>query len=323
MLYLQNITLKHYQLTSIQSFIIMKKSFNLLKVFSLSLMTIVVGLTFTACSSGYYYQVYTLNAEGLNEEQNYLADKKSDYTVLYNFWSENGTTAFILTNETDKDMYVVMPQTSFIRNGYVYDYYTEDIVTTSVSSGIWASMGLSSSLQAAFTSLDGKYWGLKEVSTLGNIARNININSSRSHRMNPIILIPPHSSRSFSGFPINNNVYKECNNFEQNYPKQESKNISYDKETSPVSFRNRIAYSFDKDCKDVKYIEHHFFIQNLQNISSKVFFKKIKVEDCEVYGSTIKDKKREIKVSKHYSANKFYCIYANASYGLSTFSVRK
>ena len=105
-----------------------------------------------------------------------MEDQKNDYSVLYNFWSENGTTAFIITNKTNKDMYVVMPQTSFIRNGYVYDYYTDDVVSTSVSSGVWASMSLSSSLQAAFTSSDGRMWGLKGVSASESLLKNININ---------------------------------------------------------------------------------------------------------------------------------------------------
>lgn len=305
--------LKLYQLISIKNFFIMKRNSYLLKVLSQCLMTMVAGLTFTSCSN-YVYQVYTLNAEGFKVEKDYLEDQKNDYSVLYNFWSENGTTAFILTNKTNKDMYVVMPQTSFIRNGYVYDYYTDDVVSTSVSSGVWASMSLSSSLQASFTSSDGRMWGLKGVSASESLLKNININRSVSHRMNPLILIPPHSSRSFSGFPINNYVYKECNNYKQNYPNKESEIVTYDKETSPVSFRNRIAYSFDKDCKDIKYIEHHFFIQNLQNISTKAFFKEIKVDNCERSNPRFSPEKKTVKVEKHYSANKFYCSYRKASF---------
>ncbi len=110
----------------------------------LLLAAIAASLMLSSCGK-VFYQVYTVEAPGSIEKENALVYENEDCKVMYNLWSEDGYIGFIFKNKTDKDLFVILPQTFFIKNGVAFDYYKNreysktEIVSSGVSLGIAVS----------------------------------------------------------------------------------------------------------------------------------------------------------------------------------------
>ena len=78
----------------------------------LLLAAIAASLMLSSCGK-VFYQVYTVEAPGSIEKENALVYENEDCKVMYNLWSEDGYIGFIFKNKTDKDLFVILPQTFF------------------------------------------------------------------------------------------------------------------------------------------------------------------------------------------------------------------
>ena len=79
--------------------------------------------------------------------------------------------------------------------------------------------------------------------------------------------------------------------------------VRYTQGDTPLSFRNRIAYTFNEQSSEINYIEHQFWLSSLQNYSEKAAISKQKIEECET-------KSRKVQRSfTMYSPSKFYNRY--------------
>lgn len=256
-----------------------------------------VLLLLSSCSQT-FYQVYKTEAPGLTESNNTLVYENEDCKVIYNLWAENGNPGFIMHNKTDDDVYVMLPQTFFIKNGVALDYFqnreyqgSQAVTSSAGTTSIWGSW----------------YNASKSVQGSKGVARSSS--TTIIHKENPVVCIPPHASKIISEYVILNKMIRNCEK-KQAYPKTKSVPIEFTKDDTPLNFINRITYSFDKHGKGSKSIENEFWISELINYSSKEAGSMETVKDCD--SDAIGIKVYRFKVS---APGKFYNSYKGTSAG--------
>ena len=93
----------------------MKKLFLLLAIASWLL---------TSCTPSVFMQIATLSSDNVNLQKNgSFAYKDTLMTIEYDFWSKTGKFSFLITNNSDNDIYLNLSESYFVNNGYAYDYY--------------------------------------------------------------------------------------------------------------------------------------------------------------------------------------------------------
>lgn len=269
----------------------------------LLLISIVSLFMLSACNK-VFYQVYTAKAPGLVEKENVLVYENEDCEVMYNLWAEEGNFGFVIKNKTDKNLFVILPQTFFIKNGEAFDYYKNreyktvdvNVKTAGVSSGT-TILGNGSRWPAWYN-------GVLNVFNTLNVNQNKIKGVSRTSvtKEKPVICIPPGSYKEISEYSISGQLIRNCDR-KQAYPKRKSNAITYSRDDSPIVFKNRIAYSFYANNKDTKYIENEFWVSELINYSKKEAIKEKELQGCDG------DEIVKIKIFKISSPNKFYNSY--------------
>lgn len=232
----------------------------------------VLILLMCACTPKSYYQLYKVSTDELELKNDQLTYENEHCIVSYNLWGENGDLSFLLYNKTDKDMFVIMPQSFFIKNGMAYDYYTNAVHTSRAV----VQSGKSSSYTSAYAGV------------LGNVGytKTTTAESSTTTKEMAVVCIPPRAAKSFEGFQLITSAYKDCDDYDFNYPKKATDVIIYAKEDSPWTFRNRIAYTFDEGCENCEYIDNELWVSYLQNYYYSAMQEQIKVTPCELQYST-------------------------------------
>lgn len=233
-----------------------------------------------ACAPQSYYQLYKVSTNGLEQKNNCLTFENEHCIVSYNLWGESGDLSFLLYNKTDKDMFVIMPQSFFIKNGIAYDYYTNAIHI----SRLVVQSGKATSYANSYASIFGNSaLGIGRAATYAEAATAENSTTTKEMA---VICIPPRAAKSFNGFQLIADAYKDCDDYEFNYPKKVSDFITYEKDDSPWKFRNRIAYTFDETNQTCEYIENELWVSYLQNYYYSEMEKRIKATTCETNYST-------------------------------------
>lgn len=243
----------------------------------LYLAAIAVSLLLSSCSK-VFYQVYNTEAPGMVEDESSLVYENEDCRLLYNLWAEGGNAGFVIQNKTEKDLFLILSQTFFIKNGKAFDYFKnrEYANTESIdySSGITAS---------------GKFYDLVNIwGDWHKVPKGLSFKTGKvkgrsstiTTKEASVVCIPAHSYKFIKEYSISDRLIKTCDR-RQLYPKRESRPVYFTKEDSPLSFKNRISYSFDKDGGALKHIENEFWISEVINYSKKKALDKKKYKECE------------------------------------------
>lgn len=276
-----------------------KKNFLLLAIAFFAIVT-----SMTSCKQ-LYYQVYDVKSNSLNLQDNSLVYENEDLKVMYNLWGENGTVGFILQNKTDKDIFVDMARTFFIFNGKANDYFKNREYTTTTVTTTSDAFGVSLS----YISNVG-YWPARYnvPTTVSGISKIIKGHSNGvTTKEKPVICIPANSYKVIDEYKVFPDFVQTCN-IKTDYPHTSANVANYSESNSPVKFKNRIAYSFDKNVSNVKEIENDFYINSVTNYSKKAAVEK-KKEVASCY-NRIKVKREYFKIG---GPNKFYKRYAKST----------
>lgn len=246
------------------------------------------------------YQVYDVQSD-LKQTENSLVYSNDECEITYNLWGESGSLSFLASNKTDNDIFIVLAQSFFIRNGIAYDYYTE-------GSESFTRLYSSSANESATAMINGYLqnggkWGTASAGYIAGKSHSQAFSKSHTVVDPKFICIPAHSTKLINSFSISNYSYIECGNKAQNYPNKQSATIHYSKSNSPLIFRNRIAYTFDTANTLYKYIDNGFYVSSLTNYSKKAAMKNISEKDCNT-GITFKREKFTID-----APNRFYNVY--------------
>ena len=266
-----------------------------------SLLGAMAALLFFSCSEKNYYQVYDIQSSDVSMKEGVYAFDNADCRITYNMWSEGGNVSFMVQNKTEKNLYIAMPKSFFILNGVANDYYSETTYSRAVTNSAQLSAARQVSVSGFLSS--GIAWYPAHIGRQYGASIGTSLTESITTREAPVVCVPPMSSKLIFGFNISDHIYKDCDNYKFNYPSRISPNITYSENNTPIKFRNRIAYSFDEEGKDIRYIDHSFWMSNLQNYSEKAAMEKMKYDECETNIS------KSVKSFTMSSPNKFYNIY--------------
>ena len=263
----------------------------------LFLMAAVAALMCSCATPSMFYQLYKVYTDGLEQKNNQLTFENEHCVVSYDLWSQQGDMSFVLYNKTDKNMYVVMPQSFFIQNGMAYDYYTNSVNTSRRVAQVGGSATVANSYASAMGS---SLFGSGKSAT---VAQSVTAENTTTTKEMAVVCIPPRAKKYFKGFALVETAHKDCDNYVLNYPKKASDIITYSKDDSPWKFRNRIAYTFDPDSKNCKYIENELWVSYLQNYTTATMQDNLRVTPCESNFPVTKT------IILNQAPNAFYNIY--------------
>ncbi len=278
---------------------------NLLKM---SLIAI-VSFCITSCNNC-YYQVYDIGINGMKTQDNSLVYENEDCKVLYNLWSNNGELKFAILNKTDKDIFVNMGQSFYVVNGQAVDYYQGRKFTS--QSVNHADYMISSTIGNVGAS---GFWGndvyvengMVTMNTMTGKLSKINSNSITT-REKEIVCIPSKCFKVFNYYKVNPAFVSTCER-DKDFPKKSFEVGNYTQATTPLSFKNRIAYGFNKNEVADKHIDNDFWISSVTNYSKNEATEKYK-EKTKCYGQNKTSKARLFKIG---GPGKFYKVYVDKS----------
>ena len=278
----------------------------------------------SACSPVYYRQVTTLSSDDVKfNERGEFVYENDMVCIEYNFWRENGGVDFLVTNNTDDDIYLDLAQSFFIRNGYAYDYFKNRTWQASKGLVLSSSQGTASSgvtthaVATGYGDTHGYIYGDHFTSNTSAMARydSRTVVSSRSsvfqvtsqngqavaYQEMPVVCIPAHSSKSFGEYMVSASAYRECD-FNRTPRTKEESVREFSRETSPLVIENRLMFIFG----DVHIpVTNMFYASKFQNIAA----------DDEEQNETIKycnGTTDYVRIHKLYGVNKYYITYDDA-----------
>lgn len=278
-----------------------------MKKFSIILAALAT-LLFSSCSKT-FYQVYQVEGDQMNVTDEAIVFDNDDCSVLYNLWSSGGNMSFLFTNKTDHSLYLIMSESFYIQNGEARDYYKEGAETFTNSYSVSEAAAASATLLGQVNV--GWKWYNGNISAT-NVTRKSSSSSKTITNINPkVICIPPYSSKYITSFSILNQVQLICDNPKRNYPKSYVRvGGPYSKEDSPLTFRNRIAYTTDPESRDFHFIDNFFWVSSYTNYSTKAATEKVEVEQCNTSSrKAISNNGVKMKVFKIDNAHSFYNSY--------------
>lgn len=270
------------------------------------MMVVVACMGLTSCKQ-LYYQVYDVKSDALKQEDNSLVYENNDLKVMYNLWGENGSVGFILQNKTDKDLFVDMDKTFFIFNGQANDYFKNreySAATTEVAS---VGYGFSQTYWGVNGFWPTQYYVPTTASALTKLMKGQSHGITTKEKL--IVCIPAHAYKVISEYKVSPRFVKTCER-SKDFPKRTANVANYSESSSPVKFKNRIAYSFDSDCKNLQHIENSFYVSSVTNYSKKAAVEKVR-EKTDCYSSQ-KQKRQYFKIG---GPDKFYKTYQSQGRG--------
>lgn len=273
---------------------------------TLAMMVVVACMGLTSCKQ-LYYQVYDVKSDALKQEDNSLVYENNDLKVMYNLWGENGSVGFILQNKTDKDLFVDMDKTFFIFNGQANDYFKNreySAATTDVAS---VGYGFSQTYWGVNGFWPTQYYVPTTASALTKLMKGQSHGITTKEKL--IVCIPAHAYKVISEYKVSPRFVKTCER-SKDFPKRTANVANYSESSSPVKFKNRIAYSFDSDCKNLQHIENSFYVSSVTNYSKKAAVEKVR-EKTDCYSSQ-KQKRQYFKIG---GPDKFYKTYQSQGRG--------
>lgn len=218
-----------------------------------------IVLFFAACTPQTYYQLVETDSEDLKSSIDYLIYENDDVRISYDFWANRGNGTFIITNLNEKDLFIDLKRSHLIINGMTNTYFQNRNYTTPK-----VPIFTSSTHHEIKEQRKIKFPGVTPKKIPDNSADVITFNEER------IICIPANSSQVVYGFELQSELYRDCNLLR--FPKtKEITSSEFNKESSPLKYRNFITYGFSESMEDIIQIENEFWVSKITNLPENEF----------------------------------------------------
>ena len=240
----------------------------------------------TSCSTVLpFRQIGTLTSDNVKVNDRGYEYIHKDFTISYNFWSEGGNVSFTITNNSDKDIYLLMDQCHFIANGWAQDYYKNRtyVVSSARSSSVASTAGASVNANAQLSGQLSNFAQYMINSPISNVnysnaavgygasrmvAGTLSSSAQSGHSIETpepkTICIPAHSSKQFSEFNIMSTPHRECG-FARDPKEKDGVNWDFANAIdSPRVIENRLTLNIKGETIPVI---NTFYISQLTNIA--------------------------------------------------------
>lgn len=282
------------------------------------LLPLLAILTMTSCATA-YYQVATIGSSQMRvSNDGRFRYNENDLTVDYDFWSKYGKVGFVITNNTDDDIYIDLSRSFFVVNGMTFDYFQNRTYKSEHSSTYVSSSSYGGSNTFAYAN----GWASGSASTIGNstYADGLSYGSGRSLtnafarsstssstsksgieiKEKEGVWIPAHSSRYFCEFSLLEAPYRACG-LPRDPSKKENASVDFTESNTPYAFENRIMVVANGQ---ERHLVNSFFIQNITNLPESEAVEEDDERDCS--GNKTGE---VIKIYKYRANNRFFIDY--------------
>lgn len=204
-----------------------------------------------SCAPTVFQQIATLKSEQVTLADNgVFSSKTEEITISYNFWSDGGEFTFTIFNNTDKDIYLDLDRSYFIRNNQAYDYFQNRTFVESIDvTGNYTNSGFFSSVLSTTTASSASI-STRKTNTIEFTEKKV-------------VCIPALASKSFKEFKVASATIRECG-LARDPSKKENAEKVYTAANSPLSIENRLT--FIQEGKEIP-IVHTFYVSSLKNIA--------------------------------------------------------
>lgn len=217
---------------------------------------------FSCAKSTYIYETQKESPELLKNEQDFLFFENDTLKIVYTFWENRGVLAFSIYNKLQQPLYVNWKRSSFIINSKKLDYWQEEYITERVTKG------KQSGSSVAVSSPIGYLMGLSGSSST-YVTNESTIIPER------VTFIAPQSfiyKSKFNLIPIEKvNIKKrwETGTIPRlNKKPVKGQYVTFDKNNTPINFRNFFTISTSEDFSTESYISHEFYVTRITKLKS-------------------------------------------------------
>jgi len=257
----------------------------------------VFPLLFSSCVVGSYYQTYNVSSENVNKSKTGAYVYEDDNCIiLYDFWSNGGDSGFEIYNKTDTDLIVQKDACFFIYNGYANNYYKNREYTNSESNSALISKSITGISYRSY--LQTTYASVSKAAGLST-TQGYSVSVKEEEK----IIIPPKSSKLFYEYDLINYPKRHCEL--PKYPSsQNTKDVNFDINNSPIKFNNRIVYKIEGNAVRV---ENKFFVSKMSNIPRAIMVQRRRKSLC---GNTLDSREDYFAIGD--KPDMFYIKYQNS-----------
>lgn len=235
-----------------------------------------------SCTPISYYQVCKVTPTQAPAETSdqHIEFEDSVCRVAYNLWRDGGNAGFALHNKTDKDIYIHLDRSFFVRNGFATPYYRGRTYVSSAGNTVSNAKSFS--------------WGQSQAKpNLSNVASRARvttdgisfINGTTSHTQEAVsyaeprvVCVPSHTTRVFEEFIVSGDIFRDCDLLRYPAAKTNTTPFKFEEHNSPIVFSNRIAYGFDGESSSV--MDNTFYVSEITNYADNAFTEKKPISFC-------------------------------------------
>ncbi len=236
------------------------------------------------CSScSRYYQVMETSSTNTTVENNAFVFENSEIKITYNFWEDGGVMNFILSNKTDSSIFIDWNKSHMIFNDISYEYWND----AEESEAFYTSYSTtsSSSFVDALSNFKLRNTYGNSISTTSQ-GKKSGVISSSKYKPKKILHIPPKSGILVSKFSLTKDPFFNCDFNMSKLNGKSPKSKSFQKNDSPLKFRNYLTYSNNETFLKTRTIDNEFYISQALFMKENVFFgKSITEKECDINGN--------------------------------------
>jgi hypothetical protein len=248
---------------------------------------------FSSCSKE-FIQIFDTATTNTNSADGFWVLETDSIKVTYDFWTTKGVMSFSVYNKLDKPIYIDWKNCSFIYNSNKLNYWADEQKSTLASY------------------YGGYYYSGPLIKPGVTITEGVQASASVTVKSERITFIPPKSFYYRSQFylmpveyykmdaktatktivPRNDKPNKKTTVYEKNF----------DYTTTPLKFRNYLAFSFTENSTDFFFVDNEFYLTSVKEMDYR---------HCR--GTTITDKKGNIDYSKPFKKKTSFYIKIDPS----------
>jgi hypothetical protein len=227
-------------------------------------------------SSCYHLHLQVFETKPTSEKiaqngESYVFDNDS-VRITYSFWGDMGVLSYTLENKLNRPIYIDWKSSSFINNGKKIDYWEDQVITNTVTTG--RSDGVSYRIPFTYQQLTA-YSGQSE-----------SISNTVTQKPEKTSFIPPHSRIDKNLFLIYPYSYYNltCQTaIPEIVPRSDKARkkttvygVVYETQNTPITFRNYITYTFSEGSTPLYSIDNGFYVSSIKEMRKKHFLGKKK-----------------------------------------------
>ena len=227
----------------------------------------------------YYVQLYKPASENIKHTDDCFTFENDTLKIQYVFWNESGLMAFRIFNKTDKPLYIDWKKSNCVSNSLKFNYWADEAIENTIKMPRRKTSKIETrTMKNGFSFQFPSTKGYNSIGTSYSYKRLITTTTKEER----ITFLPPKSFIEKYGYKLMNDVYhfkaddkdysKRIEPRNDNHKKKTTVFIKkFDKEDSPLNFRNFLTFSFKEDFSQEFHIDNEFYIKELESMDDRHF----------------------------------------------------